>query len=111
YVLDWTTDDQPYPLNVPGMISVRYSVELGRTQRSAAVRAGDDRAGLRPHRPGPVRPTARRRGTRRPGDGPRAAPVRHRTGVPAQVPSTRCSAIPRPSRTPGSRPATTSPTA
>ncbi|GHF82153.1 peptidoglycan/xylan/chitin deacetylase (PgdA/CDA1 family) [Amycolatopsis bartoniae] len=28
YVLDWTNDDQPYPLDVPGMISVPYSVEL-----------------------------------------------------------------------------------
>jgi peptidoglycan/xylan/chitin deacetylase (PgdA/CDA1 family) len=28
YVLDWTNDDQPYPLTVPGMISVPYSVEL-----------------------------------------------------------------------------------
>ncbi|NEE03562.1 polysaccharide deacetylase family protein [Phytoactinopolyspora halotolerans] len=28
YVLDWTNDDQPYRLNVPGMISVPYSVEL-----------------------------------------------------------------------------------
>ncbi|HEY7487774.1 MAG TPA: polysaccharide deacetylase family protein [Streptosporangiaceae bacterium] len=28
YVLDWTNDDQPYPLNVPGMISVPYTVEL-----------------------------------------------------------------------------------
>jgi allantoinase len=28
YVLDWTNDDQPYKLNVPGMISVPYSVEL-----------------------------------------------------------------------------------
>ena len=28
YVLDWTHDDQPYPLTVPGMISVPYSVEL-----------------------------------------------------------------------------------
>lgn len=28
YVLDWTADDQPFPLNVPGMISVPYSVEL-----------------------------------------------------------------------------------
>ncbi|MCP3801065.1 polysaccharide deacetylase family protein [Allokutzneria sp. A3M-2-11 16] len=28
YVLDWTNDDQPYALNVPGMISVPYSVEL-----------------------------------------------------------------------------------
>jgi allantoinase len=28
YVLDWTNDDQPYLLNVPGMISVPYTVEL-----------------------------------------------------------------------------------
>jgi peptidoglycan/xylan/chitin deacetylase (PgdA/CDA1 family) len=28
YLLDWTNDDQPYPLTVPGMISVPYSVEL-----------------------------------------------------------------------------------
>lgn len=28
YVLDWTHDDQPFPLTTPGMISVPYSVEL-----------------------------------------------------------------------------------
>lgn len=28
YILDWTNDDQPYRLNVPGMLSVPYSVEL-----------------------------------------------------------------------------------
>ncbi|GAB3872000.1 polysaccharide deacetylase family protein [Kibdelosporangium lantanae] len=28
YVLDWTNDDQPYPLNVPGMLSMPYTVEL-----------------------------------------------------------------------------------
>jgi peptidoglycan/xylan/chitin deacetylase (PgdA/CDA1 family) len=28
YVLDWTNDDQPYPLRVPGLFSVPYSVEL-----------------------------------------------------------------------------------
>jgi peptidoglycan/xylan/chitin deacetylase (PgdA/CDA1 family) len=28
YVLDWTNDDQPYHLNVPGMLSVPYTVEL-----------------------------------------------------------------------------------
>jgi allantoinase len=28
YVLDWCADDQPFPLNVPGMLSVPYSVEL-----------------------------------------------------------------------------------
>jgi allantoinase len=38
YVLDWTADDQPFRLNVPGMLSVPYSVELNDlglfTQRS-----------------------------------------------------------------------------
>ncbi|WP_344262568.1 polysaccharide deacetylase family protein [Actinomadura napierensis] len=28
YVLDWTSDDQPYPLNVSGMMSVPYTLEL-----------------------------------------------------------------------------------
>jgi len=28
YVLDWTNDDEPYRLNVPGMLSVPYSLEL-----------------------------------------------------------------------------------
>jgi allantoinase len=28
YVLDWTNDDQPYPLTVPGLLNVPYSVEL-----------------------------------------------------------------------------------
>ncbi|MFD2077607.1 Polysaccharide deacetylase [Actinopolymorpha cephalotaxi] len=28
YVLDWTADDQPFALNVPGMLSVPYTVEL-----------------------------------------------------------------------------------
>jgi allantoinase len=28
YVLDWTNDDQPYALDVPGMLSVPYTVEL-----------------------------------------------------------------------------------
>ncbi|MFD3759667.1 polysaccharide deacetylase family protein [Streptomyces sp. NPDC058622] len=28
YVLDWSNDDQPYRLNVPGMLSVPYSIEL-----------------------------------------------------------------------------------
>jgi allantoinase len=28
YVLDWTNDDQPYALNVPGMLSVPYTLEL-----------------------------------------------------------------------------------
>src|SRR5690349_746615 len=28
YVLDWTSDDQPFALNVPGILSVPYSVEL-----------------------------------------------------------------------------------
>lgn len=28
YVLDWTADDQPFPLNVPGVLSVPYTLEL-----------------------------------------------------------------------------------
>lgn len=28
YVLDWTNDDQPYRLSIPGMLSVPYTVEL-----------------------------------------------------------------------------------
>ncbi len=28
YILDWCADDQPFPLNVPGMMSVPYSIEL-----------------------------------------------------------------------------------
>ncbi|MFB4318763.1 hypothetical protein [Actinomadura sp. 21ATH] len=28
YLLDWTNDDRPYRLNVPGMLSVPYSLEL-----------------------------------------------------------------------------------
>ncbi|GAA5063404.1 polysaccharide deacetylase family protein [Nocardia callitridis] len=28
YVLDWTNDDQPYALNVPGVLSVPYAIEL-----------------------------------------------------------------------------------
>ena len=28
YLLDWCADDQPFALNVPGMISVPYSIEL-----------------------------------------------------------------------------------
>ncbi|MGW0802585.1 polysaccharide deacetylase family protein [Nonomuraea sp. NPDC002799] len=28
YVLDWCADDQPFPLNVPGLISVPYSIDV-----------------------------------------------------------------------------------
>jgi peptidoglycan/xylan/chitin deacetylase (PgdA/CDA1 family) len=28
YLLDWCSDDQPFPLNLPGMISVPYSVDI-----------------------------------------------------------------------------------
>jgi allantoinase len=28
YVLDWCADDQPFPLKIPGMMSVPYSIEL-----------------------------------------------------------------------------------
>jgi peptidoglycan/xylan/chitin deacetylase (PgdA/CDA1 family) len=27
YILDWCADDQPFPLNAPGLISVPYSIE------------------------------------------------------------------------------------
>lgn len=32
YVLDWANDDQPYRLNVPGMLSVPYSIEVNDVQ-------------------------------------------------------------------------------
>ncbi|UCM88265.1 polysaccharide deacetylase family protein [Streptomyces marincola] len=32
YVLDWANDDQPYRLNVPGMLSVPYSIEINDVQ-------------------------------------------------------------------------------
>ncbi|GHE85472.1 polysaccharide deacetylase [Streptomyces longispororuber] len=32
YVLDWTADDQPFALNVPGVLSVPYTVELNDIQ-------------------------------------------------------------------------------
>lgn len=28
YLLDWCADDQPFPLNIPGLLSVPYSIEL-----------------------------------------------------------------------------------
>jgi len=28
YVLDWCSDDQPFPLKIPGMMSVPYSIEI-----------------------------------------------------------------------------------
>jgi peptidoglycan/xylan/chitin deacetylase (PgdA/CDA1 family) len=28
YVLDWCADDQPFPLAIPGMMSVPYSIEI-----------------------------------------------------------------------------------
>jgi peptidoglycan/xylan/chitin deacetylase (PgdA/CDA1 family) len=42
YVLDWTNDDQPYPLNVPGMLSVPYSVELNDLMLSARGVSGPE---------------------------------------------------------------------
>ena len=32
YILDWCADDQPFPINVPGMISVPYSIRAQRHQ-------------------------------------------------------------------------------
>lgn len=28
YLLDWCADDQPFPLNIPGMLSVPYSIDV-----------------------------------------------------------------------------------
>lgn len=42
YVLDWTADDQPFRLNVPGMISVPYSVELNDLVLFSTGRTGPD---------------------------------------------------------------------
>lgn len=28
YLLDWCADDQPFPLNIPGMVSVPYSIDV-----------------------------------------------------------------------------------
>ncbi len=43
YVLDWCADDQPFALDVPGMISVPYSVELNDVMLFVAHRAsGED---------------------------------------------------------------------
>jgi peptidoglycan/xylan/chitin deacetylase (PgdA/CDA1 family) len=42
YVLDWTNDDQPYRLNVPGMISVPYTVELNDLSLSARGTTGPE---------------------------------------------------------------------
>jgi hypothetical protein len=61
YVLAWTNDDQPYPLTVPGMVSVPYSVEL------TDIPFADSADGGRVMAPG-------------------AASVRHRSGVPNHPP-------------------------
>ena len=96
YTLDWTNDDQPYPLRVPGLHSVPYSVELndiplfvGKSLGGAQfVQIVKDQA----------RPTPRRRRTQRQGDGAGAAPVRDGPAVPGQI-SRRGAAIRRePSR-------------
>jgi allantoinase len=42
YVLDWCADDQPFPLNIPGMISVPYSVELNDVMLFVAHRASGE---------------------------------------------------------------------
>jgi allantoinase len=42
YVLDWTNDDQPYPLNVPGMLSVPYSTEINDLMLSARGTTGPE---------------------------------------------------------------------
>lgn len=42
YVLDWCADDQPFQLNVPGMISVPYSVELNDVMMFVAHRVSGE---------------------------------------------------------------------
>jgi len=37
YVLDWTNDDQPYDLNVPGMLTVPYAIELNDLNLSSGL--------------------------------------------------------------------------
>jgi allantoinase len=83
YVLDWTNDDQPYPLNVPGMLSVPYTVELndlglflarGMSGPDVLLQIKDQLDQLY---------ADSARGGR---DGPGPAPVRDRPGVSHQVP-------------------------
>jgi hypothetical protein len=54
YLLDWSADDQPFHLNVPGMMSIPYSFEVNDTRMlGGAVSAGEfsrmaiDQYGLR----------------------------------------------------------------
>jgi allantoinase len=42
YVLDWCADDQPFPLNASGMISVPYSVELNDVMLFVAHRSSGE---------------------------------------------------------------------
>ena len=42
YVLDWTNDDQPYELTVPGMLSVPYTVELNDLMLFGKGTTGDE---------------------------------------------------------------------
>jgi allantoinase len=42
YVLDWTNDDQPYELTVPGMLSVPYTVELNDLMLFGRSTTGDE---------------------------------------------------------------------
>jgi peptidoglycan/xylan/chitin deacetylase (PgdA/CDA1 family) len=42
YVLDWCADDQPFALNVPGMLSVPYSIELNDVLLFVAHRASGE---------------------------------------------------------------------
>jgi len=48
YVLDWCADDQPFPLNVPGMISVPYAIELNDIALSSSRRAFRARSSIAP---------------------------------------------------------------
>ena len=62
YLLDWCCDDQPFPLTIPGMISVPYSCELndfGKWMTAIPRRRQPDGSGLRTSRARPVRGAAR----------------------------------------------------
>jgi allantoinase len=42
YLLDWCADDQPFHLNVPGLISVPYSIEVNDVRMLASTVSGAD---------------------------------------------------------------------
>ena len=84
YLLDWTNDDQPYRLNVPGMLSVPYSVELN--DLSVFISRGLTGPDFVQLVKDQLDQLLRRLRRQRPGHGARAAPVRGRPAVSPPVP-------------------------